>query len=108
MFASGSFALPALSFSGDGTQVAFDRDIQNPNTQATPAVWLRNLLTGQERRVNTTATGVVGNNAARFAMISRDGSTVTFQSNATNLLRAARVSYIYEIFAKTVNATSGG
>ena len=108
VFASGSFALPALSFSGDGTQVAFDRDIQNPNTQATPAVWVRNLLTGQERRVNTTATGVVGNNAARFAMISRDGSTVTFQSNATNLLRAARVSYIYEIFAKTVNATSGG
>ena len=108
VWASGTTELPALSLSGDGNQAAFDRDIPNPTTQATPAVWVRNLLTGQETRVNTKASGVVGNNAARLAMISRDGSTVGFQSNATNLVSAARVSYIYEIFAKTVHAAAPG
>ena len=108
VFASGTRALPPLSISDDGTQAAFDRPIYPPNAQQIDAVWLRDLRTGQERRINTTATGVQGNNNAWLARISRDGSTVTFQSNATNLVRGANISYIYEIYAKTVNAPAIG
>ena len=104
LFASGNTALPPLSISDDATQAAFDRPIYPPNAQQIDAVWLRDLRTGQERRVNTTAGGVLGNNQSRLARISRDGSTVIFQSNATNLLPAAKIGYIYETFAKTVNA----
>ena len=106
IFASGNFALPALSISDDGTQAAFGRAIYPPNAQQIDAVWLRDLRTGQERRFNTTAAGVLGNNQARLPRLSRDGSTAIFESNATNLLPAARVGYIYETFAKTVNAAA--
>ena len=104
VYASGNSSLPVLSFSDDGNLAAFDRAIYPPNAQQIDAVWVRDLRTGAERRVNTTAGGVVGNNQARLARVSRDGSSVVFQSNASNLLTAVRGTY--ETYIKTISTAA--
>jgi hypothetical protein len=102
--ATPGFVLPSLSLSDDGNFAAFDRPIYPPNAAAIDAVWLRDLRTGAERRINTTARGVLGNNRAQLARISADGSSVVFQSNATNLVAGVRGTY--EVYIKTVGAGS--
>lgn len=84
-----------VSFSADGGKVAFTR------RGAQDSAIVRDTQSGQEQLAAVTSTGVVGNNASRFPLLSQDGSNVLFQSNATNLSRAARTG-TFELYVKTL------
>jgi tricorn protease-like protein len=80
-------AEPAIS--ADGNFVAFHSTATNlvpGDTNVSSDVFVRDLLTAQTVRVSVDSSGVEGNRLSRNASISADGSVVTFESNAFNLV----------------------
>jgi hypothetical protein len=89
-----------LSFSGDGFGVAYSR-YANGRDEA----FARRLNTGQEQRLAVTSAGVVGNGRTTYgALLSADGSSALFNSDATNLVRLPRGTLPYQVYVKTVGA----
>ncbi len=72
-----------------GTHMAFQRFYSGYDNR----VFVRNLATGQERLVSTSAAEVANNGNAQAGFISADGTRVMFYSNATNLVSAAQSSW---------------
>jgi hypothetical protein len=99
-------ALPQpLSFSADGSLLAYTRPyfVSGRNEAI-----VRNVSTGQEQLANVTSTGVVGNGESRFPLLSRDGSAMVYDSNATNLVRPVlSEAYLYRPYVKTINRPAG-
>ena len=89
----------SVSFSRDGSKVAFTRQVLTQEGIRDKAV-VRDVLTGQERIVAVTAAGVIGNNQSRFPFLSQNGTNVLFESNASNLSRAR---YTHELYVKTIS-----
>jgi Tol biopolymer transport system component len=87
---AGNAASSEPSISGDGRYVTFVSSATNLVTGVVsgPQVYLRDTQTGQTSLVsrNNNASVVAGNAGSTEASISADGSTVTFVSQATNLL----------------------
>ena len=84
---SGGSDDPAIS--DDGRYVAFQSDATNlvaGDTNAATDVFLHDRQTGATTRVSVSSTGVQGNAASDDAAISGDGSTVAWESAATNLV----------------------
>jgi Tol biopolymer transport system component len=90
------------SFSGDGRLLTYTRPYYSTASGRDEAV-IRNTASGQEQAVSVTATGLAGNGESRFPLISRDGSRVLFESNASNLVRPALVP-TYRTYVKTLSA----
>jgi Tol biopolymer transport system component len=90
------------AFSGDGRKVVFQRNYSGFDSR----VFVRDLLTGQEALVSAGAGGTASNNSATGAVISRDGSTVMFGSNARNLVSPRPPAGVFQVYAKTLG--SGG
>ena len=86
----GNAACSEPSISGDGRYVTFVSSATNfvANVSGTQ-VYLRDTQTGQTSlvsRINNNASVVEGDAASTAPSLSADGSTVTFMSQATNLL----------------------
>lgn len=79
----------ALSFSGDGSKVAYIASTGNSQSGQSLAV-VRHLASGILTNAATLSNGTVGNgNTSVGALLSRDGSAVAFGNNATNLVAGA-------------------
>jgi Tol biopolymer transport system component len=94
---------PDISVSDDGSAVVYVRRTGNSQSgQNIPT--LRNLLTGEERNVATTAAGVASNGLTTTgAFISADGTTVAFSNNGRNLVGSNR-NFELRAYTKTVAA----
>ncbi len=66
-----------------------------------PFTYLRNLSTGSEQRIDTTASGTVGNGQSVWGVLSAGGDHVAFQTNATNLVRLPRRAFLWQTYAKS-------
>ncbi len=91
-----------VSISADGRYVAFGSNATNlvpEDTNNVMDIFVHDRQTGQTRRVSVTADGTQGNEASGFTniapngidlaygpLITSDGNTVTFMSNASNLV----------------------
>lgn len=76
------------SISDDGTLVVFGSEATNmvvDDTNTVSDVFLHNRSTGETTRLSVVA-GVQGNGDSRIPILSGDGGTVTFISEATNLV----------------------
>ncbi len=79
--------IPVLS--ADGTKVAFRSiasNLVNGDTNVTYDIFVKDLLTGATTRVSTDANGVQGNGSSSGPRLSADGTKVTFESSASNLV----------------------
>lgn len=63
--------------------------------------YLRNLSTGSEQRIDTTASGTVGNGQSVWGVLSAGGDHAAFQTNATNLVRLPRRAFLWQTYAKS-------
>jgi Tol biopolymer transport system component len=88
-----------LSFSANASTVAFTR-LGTPRDE----VFVRHLATGQEQRVAVTAAGVAANGRSTQALLSKDGSSVLFNADATNLVPLPRRTLRYQVYVKTLGA----
>lgn len=88
-----------FSLARDGSKMAFTRR----NGRFDKAI-VRDVFTGQEQPVAVTAAGVIGNNSSRFPILAQNGKNVLFDSNATNLSRAAR-NGTYNLYVKTISSS---
>ncbi len=96
-----SFLRVDVSVPDDATAAVFVRRQGNSQT-GTNVSTLRNLLTGQESNVATTATGVASNGTTTTqALIAANGSTVAFSNNGRNLVGTNR-NFELRTYAKTV------
>ena len=68
--------------------------------------WLRNLNTGAEQRVDSTAAGVLGNSFSTTPVIAADGTQVAFGTFASNLVRLQRTTPRNQVYRKTVAAAA--
>lgn len=92
-----------VSVSDDGASAVFVRRVGNSLT-GTNVPMLRNLTTGRESNVATTAAGVASNGTTTTqALIAANGSTVAFSNNGTNLVGTNR-NFELRTYAKTVAA----
>lgn len=75
--------------SDDGNRIAFHSDATNlvaTDTNAARDVFVRDVSAGTTVRVSISSSGTQGNGASAEASISGDGTTVAFQSDASNLV----------------------
>jgi Tol biopolymer transport system component len=85
--ATGCGANPAIS--SDGSMVAFTSDGGDlvPNdTNSAPDVFIRNLLTGQTKRVSVTSKGAQTNGGLGRVTMSSNARMIAFQSDAWNMV----------------------
>jgi Tol biopolymer transport system component len=76
------------ALSGDGRVVAFNSqatDLAADDPDGNSDVYVRDLSTGSLTLASRSASGAKGNDWSAGARLSRDGSVVTFASEATNL-----------------------
>jgi Tol biopolymer transport system component len=77
------------SISADGRFVAFQSDASNlvaGDTNQSTDIFVVEVDTGDIRRLSVSGSGTEGNGNSTFPGISADGTTVVFQSDATNLV----------------------
>lgn len=86
-----------VSFSGDGTKLAFTRREGNQDIAI-----LKDVFQSLEQIIAVNGSGVIGNNQSRFPLISQADEQVLFQSNATNLSRTARYG-TFELYVKSID-----
>jgi hypothetical protein len=104
---SGNGVRVDVSLSDAGTRAVFVRRSAN-NRYAPDVPVLRNLTTGQESNLATTAAGTVTNsNITTQALVSANGSTAVFANSGTNLGTANR-NFELRVYAKTVAVVVAG
>ncbi|MBX3517815.1 MAG: PD40 domain-containing protein [Rhodospirillales bacterium] len=93
-----------VSFSLDGTKVAFSSEASNfvaGDTIPWTEVFVKTLATGAFERASTDAMGVGGNSSSYGPVLSPDGTKVAFTSNASNLV-PGDTNGTEDIFLKTL------
>jgi Tol biopolymer transport system component len=97
--------LGRVSLSADGTLVTFQSDawniVPNDDNQAQD-IFLRDLRRGRTVRVSVSSSGAEANAYSSNAMISADGSTAVFESDASNLVRPDH-NLTTDIFARVLS-----
>lgn len=76
------------SISADGLSVAFESSAANlvaGDTNGAEDIFVHDLATGTTTRVSVDSSGNQGDSSSHWASISADGSTVAFDSGASNL-----------------------
>jgi Tol biopolymer transport system component len=102
-------ASAAPSISGDGRYVAFESDATNlvaGDGNGSTDVFVHDLQTGATTRVSVDLDGVEGNGTSNNPSMSADGSSVTFESVADNLV-AGDTNTAPDIFADDLQAGAG-
>ncbi len=78
------------SLSGDGRFIAFKSFATNlvtsPDTNTKPDIFVKDLQTGEFRRISTDSQGAQSNEYSNYPCISQDGRYVSFASLASNLV----------------------
>ncbi|MGG5809358.1 Calx-beta domain-containing protein [Falsiroseomonas sp. CW058] len=91
-----------MSFSPDGTLVAFSSDASNlvaGDTNGVPDIFVKNLATGAITRVSTDAAGGQVNSSSASPVFSPDGTRIAFTSGAGNLV-ARDTNGNWDVFVK--------
>ncbi len=97
------------SISGDGRYVAFESDASNlvdDDFNGKTDVFVHDLLTATTTRVSVDLAGVQGNGNSNAPSMSADGKSVTFQSDADNLV-AGDTNTAPDIFVDDLQAGAG-
>ena len=106
------------AITGDGRYVVFESFASNlvaGDFNASPDVFVRDLLTGQTTRVSVSGPGTEGNAGSWQAELSADGRYVVFESAASNLVagdtNGAADIFLRDLVAGTtrrVSVSTGG
>jgi Tol biopolymer transport system component len=88
----------ANGLSADARKVLFTRLYSGFDRR----VFVRDRATGQDALVSASATGTASNGNATGAIISNDGSTVIFGSNARNLVAPRPPAGVFQVYAKSI------
>jgi Tol biopolymer transport system component len=97
------------SISADGRYVAFESNASNlvdDDINASTDVFVHDLLTATTTRVSVDLAGVEGNGNSNNPSMSADGKSVTFQSDADNLV-AGDTNAAPDIFFDDLQAGAG-
>ncbi len=92
------FLSNASSISADGKFVTFTSRASNlvaGDTNALQDIFIKDLTTGETRRVSTTSSGAEANGLSLSSDISADGRYVVITSQATNLATGASGRQVY-------------
>jgi len=103
----GNRASSFASICGDGSRVVFQSqagnfskiDLKNGSSD----VFLRDFAAGTTTLLSVDSSGAAANGASFYPLISEDGTTVTFASEATNL-SANDADGAYDAFVRDLNA----
>lgn len=93
----------------DGRHVAFHSAATNLVPGDTNAAWdvfVHDLATGATERVSVDASGLEGNGASRYPMLTAGGVEVLFESQATNIV-PSKASTGHDIFARNRGSATG-
>ncbi len=99
---SGNSVSSSPVFSPDSTKIAFYSDASNlvaGDTNGTGDIFVKDLITGAITRVSTDAAGAQSNGYSQHPRFSPDGSKITFDSNASNLVPGDNNS-VTDVFVK--------
>ena len=88
------------SVSADGNKVAFQRFYSGYDSR----VFVRDLRTGQEQLVSSSAANQASNGTSTSKQISRDGSSVAFVSSASNLVSPVPPAGSFQVYLKTLGS----
>lgn len=94
--------LPSLS--AEGSTVAFESEATNldpADSDMIRDIYVKDLVSGDIILASTSDTGVKGNGESRNATLSADGTTVAFESKATNL-DPADTDVRWDVYVKDV------
>lgn len=94
----------SIGVSGDGVRVVFSTAATNldpADTDRKSDIYVKDLATGSVVLASTSDTGVKGNADSVAAALSADGTSVAFQSKATNL-DPADTSDDYDVYVKNL------
>lgn len=104
--------------SADGSNVAFASDasdLVSDDSNGTRDVFVHNLVAGTTTLVSVNSSGTSGNSSSDKPVISADGSTVAFESDASDLVsgdgNGTRDVFVRDLVAGTstlVNVTNSG
>lgn len=101
------------SVSDDGRFAAFFSDANNlvaGDTNATSDVFLRDRLMGVTVRLSEGPGGLQANGPSRFPVVSADGRTIAFQSDASNLVpydtNATTDVFLYHMTGRSIERAS--
>ncbi|QRM27783.1 M10 family metallopeptidase C-terminal domain-containing protein [Microvirga sp. VF16] len=92
----------SAQISPDGRYVLFESNATNlvaGDTNGTSDVFLKDLLTGEIRRISTDSSGTEGNGYSYQARFSADGRSVVFTSRASNFVPGDN-NADYDVFLK--------
>jgi trimeric autotransporter adhesin len=92
------------SFSADGRYVSFESRATNliPGLDTTPSytnLFRKDLITGEIKAIDTSATGISGNFEGEYPSLSSDGRYAVFTSRANNLV-ANDTNNDFDVFVK--------
>jgi len=85
----GNKASSAPGISADGQRIVFQSSATNlvaNDSNGVADIFVRDLETGETRRVSLSSNGTQGNGASQAPSISADGNWVAFSSSASNLV----------------------
>ncbi len=106
---TGSLSIPTYAISGDGRFVSFSSeasDLAANDTNGLEDIFVRDLQAGTTSLVTISAAGTAsGNGASIFSSITLDGSTVSFRSNANDLV-ANDTNGTTDVFVRRLNTGS--
>jgi Tol biopolymer transport system component len=102
----GNHASTVATLCADGSRVAFQSQAGNfskIDRKGLVDVFLRDLVAGTTTLVSVDSSGAAANDASFAPMISEDGTTVAFASQATNL-SPNDTDGVYDVFVRDLNA----
>lgn len=92
---AGNVGSNITAVSEDGNIVAFNSSATDLTSPAGPSAirpYLRNISAGTTVRIDTSASGVVGNDSSQVSALSRNGRYAVFYSRATNLIDGTTIA----------------
>ncbi|MEI7988029.1 MAG: hypothetical protein WCI88_03250 [Chloroflexota bacterium] len=95
----GNFISDRPSISTDGRYIVFESladTLASGDDNQNWDVYLHDYLTGSTERISSTQNGVAGDDLSDLSVISNDGTTILFQSFATNLAGSSPAFYLYQ------------
>ncbi len=102
-FANGNSIQPSIS--ANGRYVTYESVATNivaSDTNGRSDIFLYDRQTGTTERISVSSDEDEGNHNSNFAIISGDGSSVVFQSHASNLVTAANHFAVSNVFVRSI------